>query len=148
MAIVRKYETKAECVGLFMDEMFDYVDSTLITENAGWRENWEFVSTWDEEEHDEDEEPFWFDEDEGLVYYESPYSYDGGPAWLTWFEFSDGFMRDRAERLRKEIAEDCGFILIYHDGELWGLGVDGAGYSFRDTHFTRLYDLLGFKWHK
>lgn len=67
------------------------------------------------------------------------------PMWNTWF-IPRGFTRDWIERHEEE-AMDCGFTLIYNDGDLFAIGVDGAGYSFRDAHFTQLYDAMGMHWH-
>ena len=40
-----------------------------------------------------------------------------------------------------------GFVAREIDGELV-LGVNGAGYSFLDSHWVRLYDELELKWHE
>lgn len=146
MAIIRRYETKGECVGLLVDEMFNAVDSTLITETPEWYEHWDFVSEYDENDYEDPDDVMWFDEDEGLVFYESNLSWNGAPAWNTWFE-PVGYLYDWCRRNLRKVTE-CGFVAIFHDNEFWGLGVDGAGYSFRDAHFTPLYDALGFKWHE
>lgn len=146
MAIIRKYTTEEQCIGLFMDEMFNYIDSTLITDNPEWRESWELVEDYDS---DEDEEFVnWFDEDKNLIYFETEDTYDGTPAWQHWFEITDEWLRHKIEQLSEEVTRDCGFVLVYRDYELWGLAVHGAGYSFRDTHFKRLYELLDFHWHE
>jgi hypothetical protein len=42
---------------------------------------------------------------------------------------------------------DSGFIAREIDGELL-MGVNGAGYSFHDSHWLRLYDELGYSWHQ
>ena len=39
-----------------------------------------------------------------------------------------------------------GIIAREFDGELL-LGINGAGYSFFDSHWLRLYDELGYSWH-
>ena len=148
MAVIRKYETKLECVGLFMEEMFNFIDASLITDNDDWREHWEFVSAYDKEVNGPRDECDFFDENDELVYYSSDYSCDGTPAWQTWFEINDEWLIQRIQSLAREVCDECGFVFIYRDYYLWGLGIDGAGYSFRDSHFKRLYDLLGFHWHE
>jgi hypothetical protein len=40
-----------------------------------------------------------------------------------------------------------GLIAREFDGQLL-LGVNGAGYSFYDSHWRRLYEALGYEWHK
>lgn len=146
MAIIRKYETKEECVDCFISERFDLLDSTLITELYGWRDRWDFVSCYDEEIDGPREDVSWYDEDDELMYYESDYTVNGAPAWNTWFEPNDSWIKRWCSDNIKKLTE-CGFVVILHDGEFWGLGVDGAGYSFRDTHFTRLYDAMDLHWH-
>lgn len=42
---------------------------------------------------------------------------------------------------------DTGILAIEFDGYLL-LGINGAGYSFHDSHWSRLYDELGYKWHE
>lgn len=148
MAIIRKYETKEECVGCLMDEDFDGMDSTLITELDGWEEVWSFVSAYDEETDGDRDDVSWYDEDNELMYYESDYTVTGAPAWNTWFVPSDGFVERWISQHLKEVCENCGFVAVMHNDEFYALAVDGAGYSFRDTHFQRLYDAMGFKWHE
>lgn len=146
MALIRKYETKEECAHLMMDERFDMLDSTLITELYGWREHWRFVAAFDED-FDDEEQVEWYDEDKRLCYYTSDYTDAGAPAWNTWFEPNDSWIRRMCEQNVKELCE-LGLIVVLHDGEFWGLAVDGAGYSFYDAYWTKLYDLLGLKWHE
>lgn len=129
--IKREYKTKEECVGLFMDENFDAFPSWVVTDNLGYYECWEFVGALDEDEQ----------KDVG-----EKYGYTNKPMWNTWFIPSE-FVR-RFIECNDEAVMDMGFTLIYNDNELFAIGVDGAGYSFRDTHFTKLYDALGFKWHE
>lgn len=133
MAIMRKYESKEECVGLFVDENFDAFPSWTVTEQPGFFESWDFVG-YDTEYDDE--------KDEDVEVY-------GGvcvPMWNDWF-IPNWFVRHFIEEHEEEVAA-MGFTLVYHDGNLFALGVDGAGYSFRDTHFTRLYDAMGITWHE
>lgn len=129
--IKREYKTKEECVGLFMDDDFDAFPSWVVTDaDSDWYEHWTFRGELDEYEADKQEED---------------YGYVDIPMWSTWF-IPRGFVYDWIER-NEEAVMDCGFTLIYHDDDLLAIGVDGAGYSFRDTHFARLYDAMGMRWH-
>ena len=147
MAIIREYKTKRECVSLFVDECFNYMDSNLITELSGWYEHWSFLSEFDEEEGNDRDGVDWYDEDAGLMYYTSDSNCYGVPMWTMWFEPNEGSLYDWCEGHLKELC-DCGFVLVLHDDEFWGLAVDGCGYSFTDKHFTMLYDAIGITWHK
>lgn len=128
--IKREYKTKSECVGLFVDEDFDAFPSWVVTDQMDFYEEWEFIGELDEEEAE---------------YQESEYGMVDVPIWNTWF-IPNGFVRDWIQR-NEEAAMNCGFTLIYYNSDLFAIGVDGAGYSFRDTHFTRLYDAMGYRWH-
>lgn len=119
---------KDDCVHYWVETRFDNIDSTMVTDFDEWHEHYEFYGT----DEDNDYEVSWH-------YY--------APMWNTWFEPSDCFLRDWLEEHRDEVVE-CGFTLIYRDDEFWGLGVDGAGYSFYDEHWEPLYDLFGIKWHE
>jgi hypothetical protein len=151
MAVIRKYETKEDCVRLMMDERFGKLDSTLITELDGWRDHWSFVAAFDDGIYDDAEaaldEASWYDEDRGLCYYESDYTYTGAPAWNTWFEPEDSWLRRMCEQNLKGIC-DLGLIAVFHDDEFWGLAVDGAGFDFYEAYWTKLYDLFGLEWHE
>lgn len=134
--IKREYKSKSECINLFIEEDFDSFPSWVVTDtdngaNEMWFEHWNFKGKLDEEEAEEQEEE---------------YGYVDVPMWNTWF-----IPRDSANvhwiETHEEETMDCGFTLIYNNGELFALGVDGCGYSFADTHFTRLYDAQGLKWH-
>lgn len=129
--IKREYKTKSECVGLFMEQDFDRFPSWVVTDQMDFYEVWEFRAELDEYEAEEQGED---------------YGYVNPPMWNTWFIPSDSFVSDWIER-NEELTMDCGFTLIYHEGYLFAIGVDGAGYSFRDSHFTRLYDAMGMQWH-
>ena len=133
MAITRKYETKEECVGLFIDENFDAFPSWVVTEQDGFYDTWEFEGLLDGEDTDDEDEL-------------ETFGHTHMPMWNTWF-IPNWWVEGFAERNPEKVAE-CGFTLIYNDGNLFALGVDGAGYSFRDTHFTRLYDAMGVTWHE
>ena len=66
--------------------------------------------------------------------------------WNTWF-IPSGWVQRFAEQNPEKVAE-CGFTLISNEGSLFALGIDGAGYSFREHHFAPLYDAMGIAWHK
>lgn len=123
--ITREYKTKRECAELFVSESFSRFDSTYVTELPEWFESWEFMG--------------WNDETEMLDYCDEP-------MWSTWFMFQDYCEERYAIEHPEEVAQ-AGFTLIYHDGDLVGLGIDGAGYDFYEHHWMPLYDLHGFEWH-
>lgn len=129
--ITRTYKTKEECVSLFVEEGFDAFPSWVIKDRDCWDEGWEFIGKLDEYEAEEQEEE---------------YGYVGDPMWSTWW--IPDWVNSHWIEEHKEEAMGCGFTLIYHDGELFAIGVDGAGYSFRDTHFTELYDAEDLHWHE
>lgn len=132
--ITRIYKTKEDCTRCWLKEDWSMLDSTLITENDGWYENWSFMGA----------------NEEGYEYYdpdcEEPTTYCGVPMWNTWFE-PCGFDLDWIAEHEDEVAR-LGFTLIYHEDELWGLGIDGAGFNFYDAFWIPLYDLRGLKWHE
>lgn len=130
--ITRAYTTKEECARLFVNESFDNIDSTMVTDFPDWFETWSFRGVSYEEGLES--------EDDGLDYVDQP-------MWGTWFEPSDPWFCEKIEDMAKEVA-DLGFTLIYRDGYFWGLGIDGAGYSFYEAHWIPLYDLLGLTWHE
>lgn len=129
--IKREYKTKLECVECMMHEEFDFFPSGVVTDQLDFFGRWEFYGKLDEDEAEN---------------YGCEYGYVDVPMWSTWFIPSDSF-HERFIMENPETVMDCGFTIIVHDGEFFGLGVDGAGYSFRDTHFMRLYDAQDLKWH-
>ena len=135
MAITRKYETKEECVSLFIDEEFDGFPSWVVTEQDDWYERWYFKGLMDSEDVEYNGEGEV--EDFGLTH---------EPMWNTLF-IPNWWVREFTE-LNPETVAECGFTLIYCDDCLFALGIDGAGYSFRDAHFARLYDAMGIHWHE
>lgn len=148
MGIIREYKTKEECAHLMMDERFDTLDSTLITELYGWRRHWKFVTKFDDSEYDETLRGVeWYDEENELCYYVSDYTDTGVPAWNFWFEPNDSWLHRMCAQNIKELC-DLGLIVVLHDGEFWGLAVDGAGFSFYDAYWTKMYDLFGLRWHE
>lgn len=131
--IKREYKSKSDCVNFFINEDFDSFPSWVVTDtgngaNEYWFEYWSFKGKLDDEEQGEE------------------YGYVDVPMWNTWFIPRDSANIHWIETHEKETM-DCGFTLIYNEGELFALGVDGCGYSFADTHFAALYDAQGLKWH-
>ena len=132
MAIKREYKTKEECVGLYIEEGFNEFPSWVVSEQPDFYDNWSFMAILDEEEAEEEGEE---------------YGYTHPPMWSTWFIPNEICIRRFIEENPEEVM-DCGFTIIYDsDDDVFALGVDGCGYSFRDTHFTRLYDAEGLHWH-
>lgn len=134
MAITRTYTTKEECVGLFMEQEFEFMPSWVVTDSAEWFENWEFEGI-----QDADDE--WID-----GYEEYGFGITHEPMWLTWFIPSD-WVRRYVVNHKEKVAE-MGFTLVNNEGVFFALGIDGAGYSFRDAQFTELYDAMGIRWHE
>lgn len=135
MAIIREYHTIRECAQLMVNDMFECVDSSLVTDADGWWENWQFMGRSDGEGYDETP----VGDGSGLVYAEVP-------MWSTWFEPADSFVYDKLSNMYEELAE-MGFTIIERDGVFWGLGIDGAGFDFYESFWIPLYKALGFKWH-
>lgn len=135
MAIIREYHTINECAQLMVNDMFECVDSTIVTGNPYWAEEWRFMGRSDGDGYDE----YPVNEYEGLVYTEPP-------IWDTWFEPVDSFVYDKLANMYEELAE-MGFTIIERDCVFWGLGIDGAGFDFYEAFWIPLYKMLGFKWH-
>ena len=78
--------------------------------------------------------------------------------WNTHFVVEDMVDRERIEEILTPIDDeenkmygacyvgDTGIVAQYVDEELV-LGIDGAGYSFYDSHWFPLYIALGYQWH-
>lgn len=118
---------------LFDDGYLVGVDSYLITDDYPdeWIYHWSFKTT---EEYLECAPDGRLDEESGLYYTEIPM----WPVWWEARECLNDFINDHLE----EVA-NLGFIIIYHNDELWGLGINGAGYSFYDHHWVPLATLYG-----
>lgn len=63
------------------------------------------------------------------------------PMWNTWWQASDGFV-EFLDRHEEEVAK-LGFVLIYHNDNLWGLGIDSAGHDFFEAYWIPLAKLYG-----
>lgn len=137
--IARSYSTKEECVAFFVDDMFDRVDSTWFEDDGvGYGVLPERFSFYGSRELSD--AGFCRDEEEDSLVY------TGRPMWNTWFAPRERWLHEKIGKMPLEVAR-CGFTLVYLHDEFIALGVDGAGYSFVDTHFAELYDLLGMHWH-
>lgn len=146
--LTRTYKTKDDCVSLFINDDFNAVDSTIVTDFPDWTEHWGFVTDYDGDSEDDRDDIDWYDEDNELMWtYFWGDSYTGAPMWNTWFVPNEGFLDHWCECNLKKVI-DCGFVAVMRDGEFYGLAINGCGYSFRDAHFTPLYDALGIKWHE
>lgn len=132
--MIKEYKTVEDCTHFWINDWWSMLDSSLITELGDWYEHWDFRGI--DRSDDESEDDGWGD---GLAYLDVP-------MWNTWFQPDERLDLEFIEAHQKEVAE-LGFTLIYHDDELWGLGVDGAGYDFYDAHWIPLYKLRGFEWH-
>lgn len=70
------------------------------------------------------------------------------PIWGTMWSLSDPtdkYWLEEMDGIRK--MSECGFRV--YKNEEWGyfFGIDGAGYSFYEAHWTPLYKARGLKWH-
>lgn len=149
MAITRKYETKEDCVKLFVDERFDNFPSWVVTDQ--FARAWDCPSAYGDDFYEdwafegicdcEDAETCGDDSIDGV------YGMTHVPMWGTWFIPNDSWIEGFIDENRETVA-DCGFTLIFHDGDLFALGIDGAGYSFMEHHWSKLYDAMGLKWHE
>lgn len=70
------------------------------------------------------------------------------PMWGTMWQFDNSCDNVWLEENNGiELMSDCGFR-IYEIGEFgYIFGIDGAGYSFMETHFIPLYKARGLHWH-
>lgn len=132
--ITRKYETIKECTRCWLTEDWNMLDSNLITENDDWCERWSFRCA-------NEEGTEWYDPDD-----ESETTWCDVPMWSTWFEPCVWDL-EWIEEHEVEVAK-LGFTLIYHDDELWGVGIDGAGFDFYEYFWMPLYKARGLKWHE
>lgn len=128
--IRREYRTKEECTRCWLTEDWSKVHLDTIQNDEYWFEHWYFRAEADE----------WEDEDERFDYCDAP-------MWSTWFQPDDMCDMQWLDEHQEEVME-LGFTCIYdRDGDLWGLGIDGAGFDFYEAFWVPLYELRGFKWH-
>lgn len=137
MAITRRYETKEECVRLFLSEEFDFFPSWTVMDVDGWYDRWQFEGLRDAEDLE-------FDGVEDGLY---EFGLTHPPMWTVWFIPNSWIVRNFINENREKVAE-MGFTLIYCEDSFFAIGVDGAGYNFADAHFAKLYDAMGMKWHE
>ena len=125
MGITRTYRTEAECARLWIREDFDGIPERLVLNQTDFWERFEF---------------FGIDDETG------EYGIVGPPMWGTYFMPNTRLDHDWIGANAEAIAE-IGFTVIYEDGDVFGLGIDGAGYDFYEAHWIPLYRLRGFRWH-
>lgn len=123
--IKRIYKTEEECAHCFVEECITKIPDWYFTQWPDFPERFEFIG---------------IDEETDEIGHVPP------PMWSTWFRL-DEFLDVRwAEEHEAEVA-GLGFTLIYLDGDLFALGIDGAGYNFYEHHWTPLYRARGLNWH-
>lgn len=125
MSITRTYRTEAECARCWIHEDFDDIPERLVLNQVDACEHFEFF---------------------GIDCETEEYGRVDAPMWGTYFTPNTRLDADWIEANAREIA-NLGFTVIYEDGELFGLGIDGAGYDFYEAHWIPLYRLRGFRWH-
>jgi len=69
------------------------------------------------------------------------------PAMWGWMFHPKEGLDEEWIRNHPELPAQAGFLVYDCDEAGILLGVDGAGYSFHDTHWAKLYDLRGLHWH-
>ena len=127
LAITRTYKTERECAQCWLTEDWDHIPMRLIENQGDFYESWDFVGM----EADEDGEEV--------------YGHVDIPMWGTAFAPCQLDLEWMEEHSR-EVAE-LGFTLIFENGSLFALGIDGAGYDFYEHHWIPLYRLRGLQWH-
>lgn len=71
------------------------------------------------------------------------------PIWSTMWSFKDPCDIHWIEEMDGvSVLSKCGFRVYRSEKYGYFFGIDGAGYSFYDEHWTPLYKLRGLKWHK
>ena len=123
--IKRIYRTEEECAELWKSECFSPVEAEWFTNQPDFFETFEFFG-----EDGETEE----------------YGYIDMPMWSTWWRVCDRFDEVWISEHQEETVA-AGFTLIFRNGELFALGIDGAGYGFLEAHWVPLYRSRGLKWH-
>lgn len=71
------------------------------------------------------------------------------PMWGTMWSFGnsmDDYWLDELDGL--QIMSDHGFRIYEHEEFGYFFGIDGAGYSFYDHHWSPLYEARGLQWHE
>lgn len=69
------------------------------------------------------------------------------PAAWGWMFHPKNCIDEDWIRNHPELPAQAGFLVYDCDEAGILLGVDGAGYSFHDTHWAKLYELRGLQWH-
>lgn len=125
MSITRTYRTETECARCWINEDFEHIPDWLVTERQDLFDAWEFYGINDSDE----------------------YGYIDAPMWGTYFMPNTSLDTDWLEANAEAVAR-LGFTLIFHEGCLFAIGIDGAGYDFYEAHWVPLYRLRGFTWHR
>lgn len=87
----------------------------------------------------------WYDIDE--LEFEDSIEYGGLPMWSTmWQTDILDYRINREGQVFLNELKEIG-ILVWDTEIGTMIGIDGAGYSFFDEHWSKLYDLLGYAWH-
>jgi hypothetical protein len=145
-----------ECDGTDVENrtvLFDATDEILRGDDDMPFESVEEFETWNEAQDDSAKGDYSYEENKytcagcGHVHEDEPPmaepEYAFPVAWNAMFH-TDRF----TSKSFATLAAEAGFFVFeseYYQGYI--LGVDGGGYSFKDDHFTPLYNALGLKWH-
>ena len=71
------------------------------------------------------------------------------PMWGTMWSFGDSaddYWLEEEDGL--ELMAECGFRIYEQEDFGYLFGIDGAGYSFMDEHWSPLYKARGLRWHE
>lgn len=125
-----KFETKREAAGAWIKQDWNTIQSHYLNKDL-----FSCYKAVDEEE------------DESLAE-AGAYVEIGEPMWSYWFQPKDPVDLWKLQEMQSEVA-GLGFVLIIENEtqEVWGLGIDSAGFNFYESYWIPLYDLFGFKWH-
>lgn len=135
MTIVRRYETERDCAKLWIREDFSHIPEFMVVgfdDGYPVDPRWRFIGVREG-----------YDEESGEYKYGPVHK----PMWTPYFFFKEPLDIEWCYEHQEEVM-DLGFILIFHEEEVMGLGINGAGYDFYDHFWVPLYRLRGFKWHE
>ena len=136
---------KKDAVRLFASRDFENIPQALVMKAYpyAYEEIEVLAPTYEDwlEENGEDYE----DLDDALEAFQESEDASPIPMWATYFHATQD--RDWIWKNASEVWKKTGFIVYDIPDVGICLGVNGAGYSFYDTHWLRLYDLRGLQWH-
>lgn len=69
------------------------------------------------------------------------------PMWNNMWSFGEHLDNDWIDRGGLEALANCGFRIYETEAYGYVFGIDGMGYSFKEAHFSPLYDARGLNWH-